>query len=237
MEEKQIEQTETAPQSEFLPESLKDVAALQKFKDVEGLAKGYISLEKELGGRIKLPDFESGSEEDLNKFWSKLGRPEKSDGYTVDGLENADDFKNAAHKAGLSVKQAQAVADLFKNKKLNNADDYSQEGANKLAEQMFGDRKIEVVQKAETVLKSVLSEEEQAEFNKLENKAVAAVYKAIDKLYNLNEGKIIPPAGGQVQGILEKPDYTQYAKDMEQISMRPHSKEDIERIKLKNHII
>lgn len=237
MEEKQIEQTGAAPQSEFLPESLKDVAALQKFKDVEGLAKGYMSLEKELGGRVKLPDFENGNEDDLNKFWSKLGRPEKSDGYAIEGLENVEDFKNAAHKAGLSVKQAQAVAELFKNKKLINADDYSQEGANKLAEQMFGERKIEVIKKAETVLKSVLSEEEQAEFNKLENKAVASVYKAIDKLYNLNEGKIIPPSGGQVSGTFEKPDYTQYAKDMQQLVSRPHFQEDIERIKQKNHII
>ena len=55
MDETQVNKTDNNSQSSFLPESLKDAVALQKFSAeninqfVEALGKSYISLEKELG--------------------------------------------------------------------------------------------------------------------------------------------------------------------------------------------
>ena len=82
---------------------------------VEALGKGYISLEKELGNRAKIPDFNTANEEELGKFYSRIGRPEKIEDYAIDGLEDADSFKNIAFKAGLNNKQANEVS-LLKGK-------------------------------------------------------------------------------------------------------------------------
>ena len=242
MDETQVNKTDDNPQSSFLPESLKDAVALQKFpaeninQFVEALGKGYISLEKELGNRAKIPDFNTANEEELGKFYSRIGRPEKIEDYAIDGLEDADSFKNIAFKAGLNNKQASEVASLFKGKKFIDAENFSQEGANKLADTVFGERKVEVLKKVDSVLKNTLSEEEINSLNSLDNNAVIAVYKAIDKLYNIQEGKIIPPAGGQMTGADMKPNYTQYAKDLAELNRRPHSEQEVDALKIKNNI-
>jgi hypothetical protein len=235
MEDKQI-QTETNPQSSFLPESLKDAAALQKFKDVESLATGYISLEKEIGSRVKVPDFNSDDTESLDKFYSKIGRPETPEGYTIDGIEDAESIKNIFHKTGLNNKQASEIANLLKGKKMLDADNFSQEGANKLADETFGDRKLEVLTKVDKVIKSVMTEEEITALNELDNRAVVSLYKAIDKLYDVKEGQIISPSGGQSDKGIAKPDYAQFSKDLAELQKRPHSEIEVEALKIKNNI-
>lgn len=62
--------------------------------------------------------------EQWNDFWNKVGRPEKAEAYEFklpEGLpadlpydsKSADEFKNWAHEAGLSPRQAQVVHDRF----------------------------------------------------------------------------------------------------------------------------
>lgn len=99
--------------------------SLESIKDVTSLVKGYVESQKMIGGSIRLPNDKMKPEEQ-EKAWgdifSKLGRPENADKYEIKTLpENAallpesdvKAFKSAAHKMGLSGKQAQAVIDHY----------------------------------------------------------------------------------------------------------------------------
>jgi len=89
-------------------------ASMGAIKDINSLVKSYIHGQKMVGkDKIVLPD-EHASEDDINAFYSKLGRPEL-DKYEVNFGEAkyGDDFKKSfietAHKAGVMPKQAEAM--------------------------------------------------------------------------------------------------------------------------------
>jgi hypothetical protein len=104
---------------------------MQKFKEsgVEGLARGYVNLEKLLGAdgdkRLLLPD-KDATDEDRAAFWNKLGRPEKVEGYDVKMPEKVpqgypvdvvkprvDGFLKKAHQIGITQAQAKEVVSWF----------------------------------------------------------------------------------------------------------------------------
>lgn len=91
--------------------------------DAAALAKSAREAEKMLGDRIKVPGKDATPEE-RDAFFSKLGRPEKPEGYEFaapkdmpEGLpydgERAGKLKEAAHKIGLTPEQAKAMHDLY----------------------------------------------------------------------------------------------------------------------------
>lgn len=91
-----------------LSEDLKSEPSLKDFKDVEGLAKSYVSAQKMIGNSIRIPsedagdeareEFykklesvpgvarlpEEGNEEAINQFLTKLGRPENAADYKLE---------------------------------------------------------------------------------------------------------------------------------------------------------
>ena len=71
-----------------------------------------------LGNRISVPNDKSTPEE-WNKFYSKLGRPEAIDKYTIpEGLEETElltNFKQLAFDKGLNDKQFNEIVDMFNN--------------------------------------------------------------------------------------------------------------------------
>lgn len=92
-----------------LPEDLRTNETLGKFKDVSGLAKSYVEVEKMLGNTVRIPGEDAGDdarnkfyekitsvpgvaripgddadENARNAFFAKLGRPESPDGYKYD---------------------------------------------------------------------------------------------------------------------------------------------------------
>lgn len=114
--------TEAAPAEghwfdSFQDEGLKEYLGSKGFKDPESIAKSYQNLEKMHGVpadelfRIR-PDMEP---EEMGKLYSKLGRPEAADGYTLkagdgDVPELVEWLKGAAFESGMSDK---AVNDLY----------------------------------------------------------------------------------------------------------------------------
>lgn len=83
---------------------------VSKFKDIDGLAKGYAELEKKLSAGKKAPETDQEKEE----MFKLLGRPDKADGYELPPLiegENplTDKFGITAHKFGLSREQAEGI--------------------------------------------------------------------------------------------------------------------------------
>ncbi len=93
------------------------------YKSVADVANAALSAESLIGKSVQLPG-DDAKTEDWNKFYGRLGRPEKSDSYEFklpDGLPTelpydadfAAKFKPAAYDAGLTAKQAAKVHDFY----------------------------------------------------------------------------------------------------------------------------
>lgn len=97
------------------------------WQDPDGAVKSYRDLETQFS-QTKLPTKDSTPEE-LDSFFNKLGRPEKSEGYQFkisDKVpehfpyeeQSANDFKGIAHKARLTAEQAQVLHDWYVDKQV-----------------------------------------------------------------------------------------------------------------------
>lgn len=93
------------------------------YKSVGDIAKAAQNAESLIGKSVQIPDADA-KPEDWDKFYGKVGRPEKSDGYEFklpDGVpkempydgEFANGFKPIAHQLGLTAKQAAGVHDFY----------------------------------------------------------------------------------------------------------------------------
>ena len=97
-----------------IPEELRDHPSLSPIKDVENLARSYVNAQK-LIGADKIPMPVNPTDEDLDRIYGRLGRPETAEGYEipVDGNivteEVAKDYANVAHKLRLSPQQASGI--------------------------------------------------------------------------------------------------------------------------------
>jgi len=104
-----------------IPEELRTDKSLEPIKDLPGLIKSYSDGQKFIGGSIRIPK-EDAKPEEVEAFYTKLGRPAKAEEYKLNlpypeyvqwDKERIAGFTQAAHRAGMTVKQAQAVIDAF----------------------------------------------------------------------------------------------------------------------------
>ncbi len=116
-----------APAFDFraaLPEELRDHSALGPIKDIGGLAKSFIAAQELVGAdRIALPAPDAAADK-WEAFYDRVGRPDTPDGYDLappDDLpegfsysdEAADRFREWAHAAGLTPRQASQLHGAF----------------------------------------------------------------------------------------------------------------------------
>jgi len=109
---------------EGLPEELRAEPSFKDVPDVPTLAKRFIDTKKMVGGSLKVPK-DGAPPEEVNAFYTALGRPASVDKYTArppafpedSGLaldeEGFKGFLGAAHSAGITDKQAQAILDWY----------------------------------------------------------------------------------------------------------------------------
>lgn len=106
---------------EQLPEDMRGDATLQRFNNVGDLAKSYLESRKMIGSSIQVPG-EGAAQEDWEKLYNRLGRPESPEKYglkrpEVQGLEWDEgmekNFLSSAHKMGLNSRQAQGLLDWY----------------------------------------------------------------------------------------------------------------------------
>ena len=104
---------------ESLPEEIRGDASLAKFKNLEDFAKSYKSMETLIGKKtVGLPD-QNSSEEDWNRFYNQLGRPDTAEKYVVKRADSVPEemrdpegtksFLDTAHKLGLTQKQVEGL--------------------------------------------------------------------------------------------------------------------------------
>jgi hypothetical protein len=104
----------------MIPEELRDHPSLSPIKDVENLARSYVNAQR-LIGADKIPMPVNPSDEDLDRIYNRLGRPETPQGYeiAVDGSivteEVAQDFAEISHKLRLTPDQAKGIMDYYRS--------------------------------------------------------------------------------------------------------------------------
>ena len=108
---------------EAISEEFRNDPNINKFTEIDALAKSYINATKMIGqDKVALPN-KNSTEDQWNEFYDKTGRPESADKYSLDvksdivPLDNGavKQFAENAHKLGLSNKQAQGVLEFYKN--------------------------------------------------------------------------------------------------------------------------
>lgn len=113
--------TEAADPFAGLETGTREWIGTKGYKTVADVAKAAHSAESLIGKSVRVPGPDA-KEEDWNQFFAKAGRPETPDGYELsrpeslpeDAFEeNAKALKEAAHKAGLTTRQAAAMSDFI----------------------------------------------------------------------------------------------------------------------------
>ena len=108
---------------ESISETYRNDPSIEKFTEIDALAKSYINATKMIGqDKLVIPNNNS-TEEHWDEVYTKLGRPESADKYTLDAkseVVNFDDnaiksFAEQSHKLGLNNKQAQGILEFYKN--------------------------------------------------------------------------------------------------------------------------
>lgn len=97
-----------------LNEELRGHQSLKDFKDADSLAKSYLNLNSLLGKK-----FNDLSPEELQSYYTKLGRPEDAAGYRLpEGIseDTASWYKEMAFKIGLTEEQSANLLDMYTNK-------------------------------------------------------------------------------------------------------------------------
>ena len=103
-----------------IPGTYADNPNIAKYKTVGELIKGHGEAVKLVGAKGVIVPGENAPKEEIDKFHNTLGRPEKADGYKFENLKDMHaelkitpevetNFRNFAHKHGLTQKQAAGI--------------------------------------------------------------------------------------------------------------------------------
>ena len=103
-----------------IPEDLRQHPSLSPIKDVGNLARSYVNAQR-LIGADKIPMPINPTDEDLDRIYGKLGRPETPDQYQIaaDGNivteEIATGYADVAHKLRLTPDQANGILEYYRS--------------------------------------------------------------------------------------------------------------------------
>lgn len=145
-----------------IPEEIRSHPSLSPIKDVENLARSYVNAQR-LIGADKIPMPSNPTDEDLDRIYSRLGRPETPDAYGIspDGNviteERAAEYADIAHKLRLTPEQASGVLEYYRSAvqndtaAINSSNEQAREQAVSALQAEWGDQydaRIEAAQRA-----------------------------------------------------------------------------------------
>jgi hypothetical protein len=108
---------------ETISEEFRTDPNIQKFTEIDALAKSYINATKMIGQDKMVVPNNNFTEDQWSDAYSKMGRPESADKYSLNIKSDVipfeetaiKSFQEQAHKLGLNNQQAQGVLDFYKN--------------------------------------------------------------------------------------------------------------------------
>jgi hypothetical protein len=158
---------------EAISEEYRSNPNIEKFTEIDALAKSYINAVSMIGAdKISLPG-KSATDEQWNEVYNKLGRPESADKYTLEfktDVASIDEntikgFAQNAYKLGLNNKQAQGILEFYKSKlessakEMNVNMEYAQEQAANSLRAEWGKSYDENLRKASSIAQTYLEPE------------------------------------------------------------------------------
>ena len=108
---------------EAISEEFRNDPNIEKFTEIDALAKSYINATRMIGqDKVAVPN-ENSTDDQWNEVYTKLGRPESADKYKLEAKSDVvpidegaiKQFAENAHKLGLNNKQAQGILEFYKN--------------------------------------------------------------------------------------------------------------------------
>ena len=108
---------------EAISEEYRNDPNIEKFTEIDALAKSYINATRMIGqDKVAVPN-ENSTDDQWNEVYAKLGRPESADKYKLDvksetvPIEDGaiKQFAETSHKLGLNNKQAQGILEYYKS--------------------------------------------------------------------------------------------------------------------------
>ena len=108
---------------EAISEEYRSDPNIEKFTEIDALAKSYINATRMIGqDKVAVPN-ENSTDDQWNEVYAKLGRPESADKYKLDVKSEAvpiedgaiKQFAETSHKLGLNNKQAQGILEYYKS--------------------------------------------------------------------------------------------------------------------------
>lgn len=210
-------ETEKSKWDDLIPEEYREKPYIQNIlkseKPNEQLFKEFDGLQKKLGERsnLSIPKEDAG-EEEWNKFYQSLGRPEKADDYTIDkptwgdedkdigkfiedlrGNENFEkDVKTLFHKAGLTPQQVKILAPGFDEVMVKNNREFFQQAAGAQTElerdysermkDIFGNRAEKVNEVGRKLIRENAPDNVKKMVDELDNKSQAILAAVLDNI-------------------------------------------------------
>jgi len=158
---------------EAISEEFRNDPNIEKFTEIDALAKSYINATRMIGqDKVAVPN-ENSTDDQWNEVYAKLGRPESADKYKLEAKSDVvpidegaiKQFAENAHKLGLNNKQAQGILEFYKNSMEGTAQqskidtETAQANAEQQLRQEWGKTFEENVKKAGSVAKANLGVE------------------------------------------------------------------------------
>lgn len=171
---------------EYIPEDLRDRQEWGRVDSIQDVFKNYIEGQKTISQSVRIPDANS-TPEDIQRFYSKLGKPASASEYTFDytpkegyslGKDDYDfsSFQDIAEKANLTKDQYAALANLYLDTQNMNYRAIQERQANEVASEL---------QRAELQLRQDWGGEYQSNINLIQSK-IGSVYDQ-DTINKMNE--------------------------------------------------
>lgn len=167
----QSEQSEQSETSFEIPGEYRESRWAQSIKSVDDLWKKHANAQSLIGKKAIGTPGEDASQEDWDKFYSSLNRPEKAEDYEFqrdyvpddievdEEMDNA--FKQIAHKAGLTSKQANEVVAGYEKMMLEKfpikSEDQLENEFETMLSERFGDQADNVLESGQTFISENLS--------------------------------------------------------------------------------
>lgn len=171
---------------DYIPEDLRDRQEWGRVDSIQDVFKNYIEGQKTISQSVRIPDANS-TPEDIQRFYSKLGKPASASEYTFDytpkegyslGKDDYDfsSFQDIAEKANLTKDQYAALANLYLDTQNMNYRAVQERQANEVASEL---------QRAELQLRQDWGGEYQSNINLIQSK-IGSVYDQ-DTINKMNE--------------------------------------------------
>ena len=189
--QEQGQEQKTPSIAELVPEEFKDKPWVKEnTKTPEDFFK-FVDNQNTLVGKkgVVIPE-EGASEEELNKYFKGIGRPDSPDGYEFSAPEgkdrNADldkPIKDMLHKNGVPKSMATSIVRDYEaliGERVKEQDEVFE----KVTSDFFGDKKEDILTNARKELKGVLNEKSNAILEKMDSEQLAMVVAITDGIYS-----------------------------------------------------